>query len=56
MEPWVVATTLIFVYLGLALVLGVIANRRMSDDLEDFLLYGRKAENLQDRRSFAGWQ
>ena len=43
MEPWVVATGLIFAYLVATIVLGAIANRRMSVDLEDFLLYGRKA-------------
>lgn len=43
MEPWVVATGLIFVYLLATIVLGVVANRRMEVDLEDFLLYGRKA-------------
>jgi SSS family solute:Na+ symporter len=43
MEAWVVATGLIFVYLLATLVLGVLANRRMTVDLEDFLLYGRKA-------------
>ena len=43
MEPWVVATGLIFAYLLATIVLGAIANRRMSVDLEDFLLYGRKA-------------
>ncbi|WP_419162524.1 sodium:solute symporter family protein [Candidatus Palauibacter sp.] len=43
MEPWVVATGLIFVYLLATIVLGAVANRRMSVDLEDFLLYGRKA-------------
>ena len=43
MEPWVVATSLIFAYLLFTLALGVVANRRMSGDLEDFLLYGRKA-------------
>src|SRR5210317_1240115 len=43
MEAWVVATALIFVYLLATIVLGVVANRRMSVDLEDFLLYGRKA-------------
>ena len=43
MEPWVVATGLIFVYLLATIVLGAIANRRLSVDLEDFLLYGRKA-------------
>lgn len=43
MEAWVVATGLIFVYLLATVVLGVVANRRMAVDLEDFLLYGRKA-------------
>ena len=43
MEPWVIATSLIFLYLLVTIVLGVVANRRMSGDLEDFLLYGRKA-------------
>ncbi len=43
MEPWVVATGLIFVYLLFTIVLGVVANRRMAGNLEDFLLYGRKA-------------
>ena len=43
MEPWVVATGLIFAYLVATIILGAIANRRMSVDLEDFLLYGRKA-------------
>ena len=43
MEPWVVATGLIFLYLLATIVLGAIANRRLSVDLEDFLLYGRKA-------------
>ena len=43
MEPWVVATGLIFLYLLVSLGLGVVANRRMTVDLEDFLLYGRKA-------------
>jgi SSS family solute:Na+ symporter len=42
-EAWVVATGLIFVYLLATIVLGVVANRRMSVDMEDFLLYGRKA-------------
>lgn len=44
MEAWVVATGLIFVYLLATIVIGFVANRRMSDDLEDFLLYGRKAK------------
>jgi len=43
MEPWVIATSLIFLYLAVTLVLGVVANRRLTADLEDFLLYGRKA-------------
>jgi solute:Na+ symporter, SSS family len=43
MEPWVVSTGLIFLYLLFTIVLGFVANRRMSSDLEDFLLYGRKA-------------
>ena len=43
MQPWVVATGLIFIYLLVTIVLGIVANRRLSVDLEDFLLYGRKA-------------
>ena len=43
MEAWVVATGLIFLYLVGTIVLGAVANRRMQVDLEDFLLYGRKA-------------
>ncbi len=43
METWVVATSLIFLYLLVTIVLGIVANRRMSVDMEDFLLYGRKA-------------
>ena len=43
MEAWVVATGLIVVYLVLTIVLGIVANRRMTGDMEDFLLYGRKA-------------
>jgi SSS family solute:Na+ symporter len=43
MEAWVIATGLIFLYLAITLILGVIANRRLTVDLEDFLLYGRKA-------------
>jgi SSS family solute:Na+ symporter len=42
-EPWIVATSLIFVYLLVTIVLGAVANRRLTVDLEDFLLYGRKA-------------
>jgi SSS family solute:Na+ symporter len=44
MEAWVVATSLIFVYLLATIVIGFVANRRMSGDLEDFLLYGRNAK------------
>jgi SSS family solute:Na+ symporter len=43
MEPWVVATGLIFAYLLVTIVIGIVANRRLEADLEDFLLYGRKA-------------
>lgn len=43
MEAWVVATGLIFAYLIVTLVIGAVANRRMTLDVEDFLLYGRKA-------------
>ena len=43
MEPWVVATSLIFVYLLVTIVIGAVANKRLTVDLEDFLLYGRKA-------------
>jgi SSS family solute:Na+ symporter len=42
-QPWVIATGLIFIYLLITLWLGVVANRRMTVDLEDFLLYGRRA-------------
>ncbi len=43
MPTWVVATGLIGIYLALTILLGLLANRRMSVDLEDFLLYGRRA-------------
>ena len=43
MEPWVVATGLIVLYLVLTILLGIVANRRLTGDMEDFLLYGRKA-------------
>jgi len=42
-QTWVVATGLIFVYLIISLVVGIVANRRLTVDMEDFLLYGRKA-------------
>ena len=38
-----VATGLIFIYLLVTVVLGVVANRRLTANLEDFLLYGRQA-------------
>lgn len=43
MEPWVVATSLIFLYLVATVVIGAVANRRLTVDMEDFLLYGRQA-------------
>jgi SSS family solute:Na+ symporter len=43
LDTWVVATGLIFVYLLVTIVLGAVAQRRLTVDLEDFLLYGRKA-------------
>ncbi len=43
MEPWVVATSLIFLYLVATIVIGAVANRRLAVNLEDFLLYGRQA-------------
>lgn len=43
MEPWIVSTTLIFVYLLATIVIGVVANKKLSSNLEDFLLYGREA-------------
>ncbi|MFV1986425.1 MAG: sodium:solute symporter [Gemmatimonadota bacterium] len=44
MEAWVVATGLIFIYLLSTIAIGVVASRRSTGDLEDFLLYGRKAK------------
>ena len=43
MEPWIVSTGLIFVYLVFTLILGLVANRKLEIDLDDFLLYGRQA-------------
>lgn len=43
MTTWVVATSIIFVYLLLNIAAGVVANLRLKVDMEDFLLYGRKA-------------
>ena len=43
MESWVVATGSVLLYILFTIVVGILANRRLSVDLEDFLLYGRKA-------------
>ena len=43
MAPWAVATGLIGLYLLFTLVVGVVANRQLKPDVEDFFLYGRKA-------------
>ncbi|MDE2974045.1 MAG: hypothetical protein OXU64_04855 [Gemmatimonadota bacterium] len=43
MEPWVVSTSLIFVYLLATIVIGILANRKGAANLEDFFLYGRQA-------------
>ena len=43
MEPWVISTTLIFVYLIATIVIGILANRRGTSNMEDFFLYGRQA-------------
>ena len=42
-NPGFVANSLIFGYLLLTLLLGLYANRRLTIDMEDFFLYGRKA-------------
>jgi solute:Na+ symporter, SSS family len=43
MQAWVVATSLVALYLIVTLAVGLISNRRLTVDIEDFLLYGRKA-------------
>ncbi len=43
MESWVVATGVVFAYILVTVVLGFLANRAMAVELEDFLLYGRRA-------------
>jgi len=43
MEAWMVATTIIFLYLVFVLLLGWLAHRKLTVDIEDFFLYGRKA-------------
>jgi SSS family solute:Na+ symporter len=42
-ETWVVALSLIGAYVIVTLLVGLVANRRLQLDLEDFLLYGRRA-------------
>ena len=42
METWVVATSLIGIYLLITLGVAVVANRRLTVDMEDFLLCGRR--------------
>ncbi|HUF70951.1 MAG TPA: sodium:solute symporter family protein [Longimicrobiales bacterium] len=43
MEPWIVATGLIAAYIVFTIVVGIWSNRRMTVDIEDFFLYGRRA-------------
>ena len=43
MEPWVVSTSLIFIYLIATIVIGILANRKSTANMEDFFLYGRQA-------------
>ena len=43
MEVWLVATIIVFLYILLILVLGWVAHRKLTQDVEDFFLYGRKA-------------
>ncbi len=43
MEPWVISTGLIFLYLLATVVIGILANRKGTSSMEDFFLYGRQA-------------
>jgi len=43
MKAWVIATSLITVYLFGCLVVGWLAGRRMKGDMDDFAVYGRRA-------------
>ncbi len=43
MQPWVVSTSLIFIYLIATIVIGILANRKGTSSMEDFFLYGRQA-------------
>ncbi len=43
MEPWVVSTSLIFIYLIATIAIGILANRKGTSSMEDFFLYGRQA-------------
>ncbi|MDE2876965.1 MAG: hypothetical protein OXU69_14885 [Gemmatimonadota bacterium] len=42
MEPWVVSTSLIFIYLLATVVIGILANRKGTSSMEDFFLYGQQ--------------
>ncbi len=43
MEPWIVSTGLIVLYVAATVFIGVWANRRGTSSMEDFFLYGRQA-------------
>ncbi len=43
MEPWVISTGLIFLYLLATIAIGILANRKGTSTMEDFFLYGRQA-------------
>ena len=43
MEPWVISTGLIFLYLLATIAIGILANRKGTSSMEDFFLYGRQA-------------
>ncbi len=43
MEPWVVSTSLIVIYLVACLGLGLVARQRLTVNMDDFMMYGRNA-------------
>ncbi len=43
MAAWQISTGIIGVYLLITIAIGVVASRRLSVDVEDFFLYGRRA-------------
>jgi SSS family solute:Na+ symporter len=43
MEPWVVSTSLIAIYLLVCLGLGFVAGQRLKVNMDDFIMYGRRA-------------